>query len=175
MMHAVPKEHLIFRKIFIYRSHDRSFEIMQISVIKFTINMILMYPLVALDSVDLLTNSMIITEPYAFTQQFLKDYGAAMLLSRVNGDGGGISAPYGYNKKDWYNIGGLSVGSLNLWQYKDKVNNIYGFKTYDGPKLYPYSVQFAKLSDSVSGGENSLPSTFDPGLVKYQVVIVPKE
>lgn len=74
MMHAVPKEHLRFRKIFIYRSHDRSFEIMQISVIKFTINMILMYPLVALDSVDLLTNSMIITEPYAFTQQFLKDY-----------------------------------------------------------------------------------------------------
>lgn len=115
-------------------------------------------------------------------EQFLKDYGAAMLLSRVSGNGGGISAPYGYNKKGWYNIGGLSVGSVNLWQYRvyetNKVyekNNSYGFKTYDGPALYPYSVQFAKLSDSVSGGENSLPSTFDPGLVKYQVVIVPKE
>ena len=108
-------------------------------------------------------------------EQFLKDYGAAMLLSRVNGNGGGISAPYGYNKKGWYDIGGLFVGSVNLWQYKDKVNHIYGFKTYDGPALYPYSVQFAKLSDSVRGGENSLPSTFDPGSVKYQVVIVPKE
>lgn len=108
-------------------------------------------------------------------EQFLKDYGAAMLLSRVNGEDGDISAPYEYNKKGWYNIGGLSVGSVNLWQYKDKVNHIYGFKTYDGPALYPYSVQFAKLSDSVSGGENSLPSTFNPGSVKYQVVIVPKE
>ena len=108
-------------------------------------------------------------------EQFLKDYGAAMLLSRVNGNGGGISAPYGYNKKGWYNIGGLSVGSVNLWQYRDIVNRIYGFKTYDGSALYPYSVQFAKLSDSVSSGENSLPSTFDPGSVQYQVVIVPKE
>ena len=108
-------------------------------------------------------------------EQFLKDYGAAMLLSRVNGNDGGISAPYEYNKKGWYDIGGLSVGSVNLWQYKDKVKHIYGFKTYDGPALYPYSVQFAKLSDSVSGGENSLPSTFNPGSVKYQVVIVPKE
>lgn len=108
-------------------------------------------------------------------EQFLKDYGAAMLLSRVNGNDGGISAPYEYNKKGWYDIGGLSVGSVNLWQYKDMVNHIYGFKTYDGPALYPYSVQFAKISDSVSGGENSLPSTFDPGSVKYQVVIVPKE
>lgn len=109
-------------------------------------------------------------------EQFLKDYGAAMLLSRVNGNDGGISAPYEYNKKGWYDIGGLSVGSVNLWQYRVYgTNNSYGFKTYDGPALYPYSVQFAKLSDSVSGGENSLPSTFDPGSVKYQVVIVPKE
>lgn len=108
--------------------------------------------------------------------QFLKDYGAAMLLSRVNGNGGGISAPYGYNKKGWYDIGGLSVGSVNLWQYRVYgTKDSYGFKTYDGLALYPYSVQFAKISDSVRGGENSLPSTFDPGSVEYQVVIVPKE
>lgn len=107
-------------------------------------------------------------------EQFLKNYGSTLLLSNIDSNGYGLSIPYAYNKKGYYNVDGYKVGSVNLWQYRETGNSsVYGFKSYSGSKLYPYSTSFVKLLDSVKSGDNTV-SSFSPGSVKYQVVLVPK-
>lgn len=74
MMYGVSDESLRYRTITIFKKSDSSFKPMRISVIKFTINMILLYSIMRTDSVDILNNNMIITEPYGFTKAYIKQW-----------------------------------------------------------------------------------------------------
>ena len=66
MMYAVSDESLRYRTVTIFKGSDKSFKPMVISIIKLTINMIMFYSLVKTDSVDILSNDMVLIEPYAF-------------------------------------------------------------------------------------------------------------
>lgn len=74
MMYGVSDETMRYRTVCIYKANDSSFAPMQISVIKLAINMIMFYSLMRTDSVDILTNDMVLTEPYGFTSAYIKNW-----------------------------------------------------------------------------------------------------
>lgn len=74
MMYAVSDESLRYRTVTIFKGSDKSFKPMVISIIKLTINMIMFYSLVKTDSVDILSNDMVLIEPYAFKKSYIEQW-----------------------------------------------------------------------------------------------------
>ena len=74
MMYGVSDETMRYRTVIIYRSTDKSFKPMEISVIKLAFNMILFYALVKLDGTDIITNDMIVYKPYELTANYIRDF-----------------------------------------------------------------------------------------------------
>ena len=74
MMYGVSDESLRYRTIIIYRSTDKTFKPMEISIIKLAFNMILFYALVKLDCTDIITNDMVVYKPYSLTSNYIRDF-----------------------------------------------------------------------------------------------------
>lgn len=74
MMYGVSDEVMRYRTVIIYRSTDKTFKPMQISVIKLTLNMIFFYALVKLDCTDIISNDMIVYKPYTLTSNCIRDF-----------------------------------------------------------------------------------------------------
>ena len=73
-MYAMSSGDLVYRTVFIAKRDDPSFKPVQIPVIKLMMNMILWYPFMIFDSVDIIDENKILLKPYAFTSDFLRDW-----------------------------------------------------------------------------------------------------
>lgn len=74
MMYGVSDEELRYRTVTIYRSTDKKFKPMRLSVIKLAFNMILFYALVKLDCTDIIDNDMVLYKPYDLTSNRIRDF-----------------------------------------------------------------------------------------------------
>lgn len=74
MMLGISDEELRYRCVTIVRSSVDYFKPMTIPVLKLAVNLIMLYPFVTLDLPRDVTNDLILTEPYGFSQSYIKKY-----------------------------------------------------------------------------------------------------